>query len=413
MSSPGPKHVLRVSEAVEFTRDTVLEVDWIQLKRALTSKSRDAEAMRTPRAAAQLQVVAGPESAPGAKVRVPAGAAPSHAAANAAAVAAALAMVVKVDSDGYGPTVGEQSQLADPFDAAEGWHGLGPGEAEDDEEMVHTVDLVAWSIPPDLPPDLPPTLPAVPMITSWRALSEATPPSLRSPRVRITGDVKRPQAQTALEKEHGAVRTSPRLCRGDSGVLEATPCRLRFAEPETRSDMPVLLGTTAPMYGDQHVKGRINELPKVGMSVSRGAPSVADTRSSALGLPGTSDSRLLAAFLAQNGFAGPTTSRRRRFKTDYPLHVAVQERDPQMVQLLLFARADPMQKNGEGQTAEEFARSSSKDLRRTSCLRACAGRVHDPSKQTFGDVGTEGILQVLGGGAMNIANAEHQIMRRI
>lgn len=413
--SPEPKKVLRVSEAVEFTRDSVLEVDWIQLKRALTSRSREGEVMRTPRAVAQLHGPEVPKASPSGKVRTLAGsAATSHAAANAAAVAAALAMIVKVDSAGYGPTAVEQAQLADPLDAAERWCGLGPGEAEDDEEVVQAAGLAAWSIPPEVPPELPPKLLPVAFSQSWGGASEAPVRFSQSPRIWNTGDVRRtPSAHTACGRgSSGAVRCPPEPCCGDAtGIETASPPRLSSPRPRRASavsdmmaEMPVLLGTTAPMLGFQHkggplVKGgRVEQLPKNGASHARSLPLDACARNMALGPLGEEDVEPLAAFLKRKNFAGPMVPRRRRFRTDYALHAAVEERDAQMVRLLLLARADPVQKNSEGQTAEELARCGPQERRLAGCLVGCSGgRVHDPrrpSNLATSDIGNEDILRI-------------------
>lgn len=64
----------------------------------------------------------------------------------------------------------------------------------------------------------------------------------------------------------------------------------------------------------------------------------------------------LACFLTCHGFAGPRDGKRKRFRISYPLHVAVKQNDPEMVQLLLQANADPSQRDSSGKTPQELAR---------------------------------------------------------
>lgn len=55
-------------------------------------------------------------------------------------------------------------------------------------------------------------------------------------------------------------------------------------------------------------------------------------------------------FLKQRGFANVNGKRRKMLKASYPLHVAVTEKDPEMVRLLLWAGADPTKKDTLGKT---------------------------------------------------------------
>jgi len=61
-------------------------------------------------------------------------------------------------------------------------------------------------------------------------------------------------------------------------------------------------------------------------------------------------------FLSTRGFRGARDSRRRLFRTSYPLHVAVGLNDAEMVKLLLQAGADPSQRDSSGRTPQVLAR---------------------------------------------------------
>lgn len=67
------------------------------------------------------------------------------------------------------------------------------------------------------------------------------------------------------------------------------------------------------------------------------------------------DAEKVTAFLKAKGFSGVTVGRRKMLKTSYPLHVAVADRDAEMVELLLQAGADAAQKNSSGATPEQQA----------------------------------------------------------
>jgi len=67
------------------------------------------------------------------------------------------------------------------------------------------------------------------------------------------------------------------------------------------------------------------------------------------------DAEKVAAFLKAKGFSSVTASRRKMLKTSYPLHVAVADKDAEMVELLLEAGADPAQKNSSSATPEQQA----------------------------------------------------------
>lgn len=61
-------------------------------------------------------------------------------------------------------------------------------------------------------------------------------------------------------------------------------------------------------------------------------------------------------FLSEHGFRGDVnTSKRRLFKSEYPLHVAVRKQDADMVRLLLLAGADRSLANSSGVTPVQKA----------------------------------------------------------
>lgn len=63
----------------------------------------------------------------------------------------------------------------------------------------------------------------------------------------------------------------------------------------------------------------------------------------------------VSCFLKSNGFRGIKEARHRRLNRSFPLHVAVQKNDPEMVQLLLLGGADPAQKDSSGKTPQQLA----------------------------------------------------------
>lgn len=67
------------------------------------------------------------------------------------------------------------------------------------------------------------------------------------------------------------------------------------------------------------------------------------------------DAEKVDAFLKAKGFSSVTAGRRKMLKTSYPLHVAVADKDAELVELLLEARADPAQKNSSSATPEQQA----------------------------------------------------------
>merc|ERR1712008_201155 len=62
------------------------------------------------------------------------------------------------------------------------------------------------------------------------------------------------------------------------------------------------------------------------------------------------DREKIAAYLKKHGFSGPQAKRKKLFALGYPLHIAVEENNPEIVQLLLRAGADRGQRNSHGLT---------------------------------------------------------------
>jgi len=64
----------------------------------------------------------------------------------------------------------------------------------------------------------------------------------------------------------------------------------------------------------------------------------------------------VACFLATNNFTDVKTRRRSLITYTFPLHVAAEKSDVEMVQLLILRDADPSQKDSKGRTPYEVAR---------------------------------------------------------
>lgn len=64
----------------------------------------------------------------------------------------------------------------------------------------------------------------------------------------------------------------------------------------------------------------------------------------------------LSPFLTKNGFAGPNTPRRRLFRTQFPIHAAVNQNNAEVVKLLIIAGVDITKCDSGGRTAQELAR---------------------------------------------------------
>jgi len=64
----------------------------------------------------------------------------------------------------------------------------------------------------------------------------------------------------------------------------------------------------------------------------------------------------LHPFLSKNGFVGPNTPRRRFFRTQFPIHAAVNQNNAEVVKLLIIAGVDITKVDSAGRTAQELAR---------------------------------------------------------
>merc|ERR1712100_783123 len=70
---------------------------------------------------------------------------------------------------------------------------------------------------------------------------------------------------------------------------------------------------------------------------------------------------ILDAFLAKNGFDGVSNKRRRTLRPSiYPLHLAAEKGDAQLISLLLEAGADRLLKDSLGRSPEEIARKKNR-----------------------------------------------------
>jgi len=79
----------------------------------------------------------------------------------------------------------------------------------------------------------------------------------------------------------------------------------------------------------------------------------------------------LSSFLTANGFTHVNARRTRMLRWKYPLHTAVKQRDAELVELLLKAKADPTLKNSAGVTPMQLAQKSNRNGSHTAVLRAC------------------------------------------
>lgn len=72
------------------------------------------------------------------------------------------------------------------------------------------------------------------------------------------------------------------------------------------------------------------------------------------------DAAKVGSFLTANGFAQINAKKKSMMSSQYPLHVAVKQNNPEVVQLLIEARADACMKNSSGQTPLDKAKKSDK-----------------------------------------------------
>merc|ERR1712070_932678 len=80
------------------------------------------------------------------------------------------------------------------------------------------------------------------------------------------------------------------------------------------------------------------------------------------------------AFLKKHGFAGVNKSKGWLLTFSYPLHVAVEENNLEMVQLLLKSRANRNFRDAHGRTARALARKLNKNMSHMPIIRALAVR---------------------------------------
>merc|ERR1711861_60004 len=81
------------------------------------------------------------------------------------------------------------------------------------------------------------------------------------------------------------------------------------------------------------------------------------------------DKEKVAEFLHNKGFGGINQKRTKLFKSKYALHSAVKANDPELVQLLLEARANPACRNSAGETPVQLAKNLNVRGSQTAVLR--------------------------------------------
>jgi len=89
------------------------------------------------------------------------------------------------------------------------------------------------------------------------------------------------------------------------------------------------------------------------------------------------DREKIAAYLKKHGFSSPKAKRKKLFAFCYPLHAAVEENNPEMVQLLLRAGADRGQCNSHGLTPGALAMKRNKNSSHEEVLQLL--RVGEPA----------------------------------
>lgn len=363
----------RVPASSGFTRDSVLQVDWGTLKTALTARSREVEVLRTPRAA-ELH-------------RIP-NAVDLRRSGNA--VAAAMAALAS----------GSPLKVESP----EGWPGFSPRSIDDelkkDEELVDRSAALsrAWSLPREAALTLP----------LCHATSPAEGQHHPSPCAQVPAPGGRPPPEPC-GAPGAPLEPAPLLSEDEESVFlrevsQPAPGSRRMLEaamtaqppPQTR---PVLLGATnlaQAQVGLGRYQMKAESLAGGGAVPAKGAKEkeLVDVHIECRGGDAAAVESAVADFLAQRGFEGPCAPRRRRLKTRYPLHAAVEERDPNMVRLLLGARADPAQRNSSGFTAEDLARMGDNEPVRIGCGGRSKRRLEPRDAEV-----TNEVLQILAGAA--------------
>merc|ERR1711933_41552 len=81
----------------------------------------------------------------------------------------------------------------------------------------------------------------------------------------------------------------------------------------------------------------------------------------------------VTSFLKAKGFASVNAPKRSMVKTTYPIIIAAEAGDPEMVEFLIKEGADPAQKNSSGKTAAEIAKKKNKKGSHDGVLRAVGG----------------------------------------
>merc|ERR1719281_1390197 len=81
----------------------------------------------------------------------------------------------------------------------------------------------------------------------------------------------------------------------------------------------------------------------------------------------------VAAFLKTKGFKSVSAPKRSMMKTTYPIILAAEAGDAEMVEFLIQEGADPAQTNSSGKTAQEAAKKKNKKSSHEGVLRALGG----------------------------------------
>eukprot|EP00928_Gymnodinium_smaydae_P042456 TRINITY_DN2858_c0_g3_i2.p1 TRINITY_DN2858_c0_g3~~TRINITY_DN2858_c0_g3_i2.p1 ORF type:complete len:747 (-),score=161.88 TRINITY_DN2858_c0_g3_i2:284-2524(-) len=151
-------------------------------------------------------------------------------------------------------------------------------------------------------------------------------------------------------------KVSTTLCPGalqvhfhdDSGEKAVLVCPWQFSDllrPDTNGGLPPEPPLPTMVF---HLLPTEQEvLPSV-------SPSAATAQGASGGVKITSDDEL-NAWLRNNGYAGVNQKRTKLFRSKYPLHTAVKQRNRRIVEALLRAGADPLTKNTLGQTPLQLA----------------------------------------------------------